>query len=132
MTQPVDFGTCWGTPNGQDLSMPSYMASGNLVVAEAVLRRWTTPQGQLIDDPDYGLDLTDSIGDDLSPSDLSQLQQQAAAEAEKDERVLSCQCVITLTVAGVLTVNATILTAAGPFKFVVTISAVTTTLLLSQ
>ena len=61
MTQPVDFGTCWGTPNGQDLSMPSYMAKGFQVVAEAVLRRWSTTRGRLVDDPNYGENLVDMI-----------------------------------------------------------------------
>lgn len=125
----VDFGQCWGTPNGQDLSMPSYMASGNLVVAEAVLRRWTTSRGQLLDDPNYGFNLTDMIGDDLSPSDVTYAQQQLAQEAAKDERVYSCSVVLTL-VAGLASAVASVNTAAGPFRFVVAVSATTTSLLL--
>ena len=126
--QNVSLGTCWGTPNGQDLSMPSYMASGFLVVAEAVLRRWSTNRGELIDDPDFGTNVADSISDDLSPRDIAYLQQQLAAEAQKDERVLKASVTVTLA-AGVLTVTGAILTAAGPFKMVVAVSAVTTTLL---
>jgi phage baseplate assembly protein W len=130
MTQP-DFGTCWGTPSGQDLSMPSYMATGFQVVAEAVLRRWSTTTGRLIDDPSYGINLSDLIGDDLSPTDIANMQAQAAAEAQKDERVLDAQVQMTLNnVTQLLTINATITTAAGPFTMVVAVGAVTTQLLL--
>jgi phage baseplate assembly protein W len=122
MSNTVNFGTCWGTPNGQDLSTPSYMASGFLVVAESILRIWSTPQGQLIDDPDYGYDLNDLISDDLSPSQLLQAQQLASAAAQKDERVLGCAVVLTLLVTGTLTVNARVDTAAGPFQMVVSVS----------
>ena len=120
----LDFGTCWGTPNGQDLSTPSYMASGNLVVAEAVLRRWTTSQGQLIDDPTYGYNLMDLISDDLSPDDLAYAQQQASAQAQYDERVQSAAVSLDLTVDGVCRVDAVIVTAQGPFKLVASVSAI--------
>ncbi len=135
MTQPVDFGTCWGTPNGQDLSMPSYMAKGFQVVAEAVLRRWSTTRGRLVDDPNYGTNVTDSISDDLSPRDIARLNQSLAAEAQKDERVLKAVVSVTLTapgrtfapspggdVAGVLIVTGAIQTAQGAFKLVVSAS----------
>ena len=126
MTQSsaVNFGTCWGTPQGQDLSMPSYMASGNQVVAEAVLRRWTTTTGQLIDDADYGYNLTELISSDLSPTDVSYAQVQAGAQAEQDERVLSCLVRLDLSVQGVITVTAIITTTNGPFTLVATISAI--------
>jgi phage baseplate assembly protein W len=119
----VNLGTCWGTPSGQDLSMPSYMASGNQCVAEAVLRRWSTDPGGLIDDPNYGYNLTNLLSADLSPTDIAYAQQQASAQAELDERVLRCVCTITLTADGLLTVNATITTANGPFRLVVAVSA---------
>lgn len=122
-TQP-NFGTCWGTPLGQDLSMPSYMASGLTVVAEAILRRWTTTQGQLIDDPSYGRNIYDLVSDDLSPRDLRYEGQQFAAEAQKDPRVLTAAVTLTLSAAGLLTLTATITTAAGPFSLVLAVSAV--------
>jgi len=128
--QAINFGTCWGTPNGQDLSMPSYMATGNQVVAEAILRRWTTGRGQLIDDPNYGFNVLDLLSDDLGKKDIAYAQQQLAAEAEKDERVLSASVTLTLNVQGELKLDATITTAAGPFKFVVAVSAVSVQLLL--
>ena len=120
----LDFGTCWGTPNGQDLSSPSYMASGNLVVAEAILRRWTTSPGQLIDDQTSGYNLNDLISDDLSDDDLSYAQQQASAQAQGDERVLSAIVVLDLSEDGVCRVDAVIETAQGPFKLVASVSAI--------
>lgn len=128
----ANFGTCWGTPQGQDLSMPSYMATGNLVVAEAILRRWTTSQGQLVDDPSYGENIFDLLGDDLSPSDIAYAQQRFAAEAAKDPRVLRCTVTIKLDAAGNLTLAANIVTAAGPFRLVLSVNAVTLQLLLVQ
>lgn len=124
----INLGSCWGCIT--DLSMPSYMASGNQCVGEAVARRWGTSPGQLVDDPNYGYNLTDLVGADLGPSDLAYAQQQAAAEAQKDERVLACSVTITLTVAGLLTVVALITTASGPFQLVVAVSATSTKLLL--
>lgn len=128
----VNLGTCWGTPNGQDVSMPSYMATGVLCVAEAILRHWTTSPGELIDDPNYGYNLQDLIGDDLSPADIIRAGQRASAEAQKDERVLRCSATIALSIAGVLTVAASVVTAAGAFQFVASISAVSTNLLLTS
>jgi len=126
MTQSaaVNFGTCWGTPLGQDLSSPSYMASAFMVLAEAILRRWTTSPGQLIDDADYGYNLNDLISSDLSPSDLAFAQQQAATEAEKDERVQGAVVQLALSLDGVCKVSAIIITAAGPFKLVSSIESI--------
>lgn len=132
MTTPavINLGTCWGTPNGQDLSSPAYLASGFQCVAEAILRRWSTTRGRLIDDPNYGENATDMIGDDLTPAQLAYRQQQLAAEAQKDERVLKAVTVVTLTTAGLLSIVASITTAAGPFKMVVAASQASVTLLL--
>lgn len=128
----INFGTCWGTPNGQDLSMPSYMATGNQVVAESILRRWTTSPGELIDDPNYGYNVMDLVSADLGVKDIAYAQQQLAQEAQKDERVLSATVKVVLTAAGFLTITATIVTAAGPFQLVVAVTAVSVSLLLVQ
>lgn len=126
----VNFGTCWGTPNGGDLSMPSYMATGNQCVAEAILRRWSTTRGQLIDDPNYGFNVMDLVSDDLGPGDIAQAKQQLAQEAGKDERVKSATVDLVLTAGGDLNITGFITTAAGPFKLVVAVSAVSVSLLL--
>ncbi len=129
MSAAINFGTCWGRPNGQELSSPSYMATGNQVVAEAVLARWTTSRGQLIDDPNYGYNVFDLVNDDLGPTDIAYAQQQMAAEAEKDSRVLTASVSIAL-ISGLLIITANIVTAKGPFKLVVSVSAVDVKLLL--
>jgi hypothetical protein len=129
-TTAPNFGSCWGTPLGQDLSMPSYMASGQQAVIEAILRRWTTTQGELIDDPTYGQNVYDLVGTALSPRDVAMAQQAFGAEAEKDERVLSCSVVLKIDVAGNVTLSATVTTAAGPFKLAISVNAVTLALLL--
>ncbi len=132
MTQPVqvvNLGTCWGTPGGQDLSSPSYMAAGLQCVGEAVARRWTTSPGELIDDADYGRNLQDLLSADLTPADIAYEQQQLAAEAQKDERVRSAVVTLVLDVAGQLSAVANIVTAAGPFRLVVTVSQVDPTTL---
>lgn len=121
-----DFGSAWSCTT--DLAMPASYASGFRVVAEAILRRWQTPRGGLIDDPNYGFDLSDFIGADLDRSVLANLAHNAGAEAEKDERVLSCQ--VSATLAGeLLLISGTVETAEGPFALVVSVSAVTITLL---
>lgn len=130
MSDLPNFGTCWGTPNGQDLSSPSYMAAGFQVVAEAILRRWTTDPGGLIDDPSYGRNVQDLVNADLSPADIAYEQQQLGAEAVKDERVLTCSVTLVLPATGALSITAFVATAAGPFTMVVGVSAVTTQLLL--
>ena len=126
----TNFGGCWGTPSGLDLSMPSYIASGNQAVVEAILRRWTTTRGQLIDDPNYGFNVYDLVSDDLGTTDIANAQQKLAAEAQKDERVLRASVQLTLTTPGLLSIVAVITTAAGPFKLVLAVSAVNLTILL--
>lgn len=123
----ADLGQCWGTPNGQDLSSPSYWATGFQCVAEAILRRWTTSPGELVDDPDCGFNLSDLISDDLSPMDIARASQRAAVEAQKDERVSSAVCTLTF-LDGVVTVSASIGTGSGPFRMVASVSAASTQL----
>jgi phage baseplate assembly protein W len=105
------------------------MATGAQCVAEAIARRWSTTMGRLPDDPNYGYNLTDLIGQKLSPTDAAHAQQQAAAEALKDERVKSCTVTLTFT-NGALSVSAVGATSAGPFKLVASVSAVGVQLLL--
>lgn len=128
MTQP-DFGSCWSCVT--DLTMPATQATGFRVVAEAIARRWQTPRGGLIDDPNYGFDVSDFINADMSKTDIARLAQLAGSEAEKDERVLSCKVTVTLT-GGVLIVTGAVETALGPFQLVVSVSQVTVTLLAPQ
>lgn len=118
----VNFGTCWGTPLGQTLSTPSYMATGQQAVAEAILRRWSARPGQFIIDPNAGYCLLDLLGQSMTPSDVANAQQQSAAEALKDQRVKSSVVTIALLANGALRVSGAFATALGPFSLVVSVS----------
>lgn len=113
------FGTCWSCIS--DLTMPATMVSGNRAVAEAIIRRLTTPRGRLINDPNYGYDVTNLINDGTTPTQLAQAQKLASFEAKKDPRVIQCQVRIQLT-GGVLIVTATPQLATGPFTLVFSLS----------
>ena len=127
-TKPQNsFGSGWSCVD--DLTMPSVMATGNRSVSEAIARRWQTPRGGLIDDPNYGYDLSDFVNDDLKLSDLGRIANLAGAEARKDERVLTCAVTIELTAAGELRVTANVKTATGPFQLVLAVSQVSVRLL---
>ncbi len=72
----------------------------------------------------------DLVSDDLTKKDIAYAQQQLAQEAEKDERVRGATVIVTLSAAGFLNIAATVVTAAGPFKLVVAVSATSVSLLL--
>ncbi len=122
----TDFGSDLSCVN--DLSADGRVVSGFQLVGEAVARRWLTPRGRLIGDPNYGFDLTEYINADMSDRDIAALRAGAAAEAEKDERVDAC--VVTAELAdGVLTVVGKCETTLGPFTLTVAVDTVNVTLL---
>lgn len=98
--------------------------SGRRCLAEAIARRLTTPRGRLIDDPNYGFDLTQFINADLSPADIAQIQAQAAQECLKDQRVIAANVSITF-VANTLSVTVLVQDGTGPFTLVLAIGSVT-------
>jgi phage baseplate assembly protein W len=122
----TNFGSAWNCVT--DVAMPSVMVSGNTVVAQSILRRLTTPRGRLIDDANYGYDLTQFLNAALTTAQLSQIAKQAAAECAKDAQVLRASLTVMLT-NGVLLVTGTVYTANGPFQLVLSVSAVTVALL---
>lgn len=130
LTASLLLGSCWGTPNGQDLSFPSYQASGVRGVAESILRRWSTPRGTLINAPNEGYCITDLLSRPLGPSDITYAQQQLAAAALTDARVLRITVTLTFPASGVLTVAAQGTTRAGPFSLVASVSTITPLVLL--
>jgi phage baseplate assembly protein W len=121
-----NLGSCWSCLT--DLTMPATMATGFRCVAEAIVRRWSTPRGGLVDDPNYGTDVTDLINDDLDKAAIAQMAHALRAEAEKDERVLSCETTVTL-LGDSLIVTGKVATASGPFQLVVSVNSVTVSLL---
>lgn len=133
MANQPNFGLGWSCTT--DLTMPAIMVSGFRIVAEAIIRRWLTPRGGLLEDPSYGYDLTDAIGEDIGPSDLARMSQAAAEEAQKDQRVRACYVTMGVLNSGdvsgapTLSVQARVETADGPFTLVAAVSQVTVLLL---
>lgn len=114
----------------EDLETTLSTVSGPMVVVEAVVRRWSTPTGGLLGDPNYGFDLSAYCNADVSPRDIAQLSSSLNAEAEKDERVLECLSTVTLASDGTLTVTANLTLLDGEeFTLVLAVSAVTVELL---
>lgn len=57
-------------------------------VGQAVVRRYITPRGGVIDDANYGFDLRGYVNHGSTDETITQLSGQIRAEAVKDERVL--------------------------------------------
>jgi phage baseplate assembly protein W len=118
------------TDFGSDLSCVSdftpdfAVATGKRCVAESVARRYITPRGRLIGDPNYGYDLTQFVNDDVGPADLARIEANAAAEAKKDERVQDAEVSISVTSAGVMIAKVTLETGNGPFVLVLSVTDV--------
>lgn len=111
--------------HGEDLSCVHDMdsrcsvASGRRTLAEAYVRRITTPRGMLIDDPDYGIDITDYLNDDVTPRDIARLRSQMVAEGEEDERIERVEVAVTTPRGGTgaYKFDVTLTDADGPFDF---------------
>jgi phage baseplate assembly protein W len=119
----TDFGTDISCVT--DLADDGRTVTGRMVVAEAIARRLITPRGRLIDDPDYGYDLTAFINDDLTPAALAGLRSSTEQECLKDERVQGAEVEAELDAFGLLTVSVDLETADGPFSLVLAVSATT-------
>ena len=117
------------TDFGSDLSCVQYLdprcivVTGRLLLAEAIVRRWITPRGELIDDPNYGTDITAYINDDVTPRDIATLKSAMAQEAEKDERVNSCDIDVQTPPqgTGVYIITALVHDNDGPFQLVISV-----------
>jgi hypothetical protein len=116
-----------------DLDPMGTVITGRLLLAQALIRRWTTPRGRLLDDPNYGYAVTDELNDDLGPADINQIAANMDAEAIKDERVVSSQTTVQFNPATGFLITTTIIDdGSGPFPLVLQISDVTVTILSQQ
>lgn len=132
----------------RDLTPQMAEVSGRQCLAEGLARRISTPRGALIDDLDYGFDVSERINDDLGPADVAAIQSGVATEWQKDERVVSAvvtaqfvgpsqvQAALSGTVAnpqpvpgGVLVIAGTVADSQGPFQFTVAVSSLSVQLL---
>lgn len=113
-----------------DLDPMGTVVTGRLLLAQALIRRWTTPRGRLLDDPNYGYAVTDELNDDLGPADINEIAANMDAEAIKDERVISSSTTVQFNaVDGNLITNTIVTDGGGPFKLVLSITDVTVTIL---
>jgi hypothetical protein len=113
-----------------DLDPMGTVVTGRLMLAQALIRRWTTPRGRLLDDPNYGYSVTDELNDDIGPYDISRIASNMDAEAVKDERVVSSSTTVQFIAStGVLNTSSIINDGSGPFPLVLAISAVTVEIL---
>lgn len=110
-----------------DLDPMFGLVSGRAALAQALARRLSTVRGTLAwigDDPEYGDDGRQYLGEDVGKRAEFVIASRAQAECLKDERVRAAQVTATLT-AGHLTRTVTITDADGVFRFTLATSAVT-------
>lgn len=112
-----------------DLSPSMAEVTGRTLLAQAIARRYMTPRGRLIDDLNYGFDLTQFVNDDLSLADIARIQAGAQAEAEKDERVESASVTINVSAVGLMVVTVVMVDSNGPFTLVLSVNSVSVQLL---
>lgn len=124
------YGTDVSTFVDGDLDPYFRSLTGARVVAEAVVRRWTTPSGGLFFDPNFGADVRELVSSALSPHALFSLASTLAAEAEEDERVHSAHVNVSFNAqTRKLIVRAEIISAEGPFTLVVSVDRLSVELL---
>ena len=128
------------TDFGRDTSCTTGRRTGRIsrgprLVAEAIFRRLSTPRGRLRggkEEQNYGLDLTDLVGQASSKAYVASLPGLIAVECEKDPRVQRADVTVVKTVeAGATGLDVTVvgITSAGPFTLKVAVSEVTVALL---
>lgn len=101
----ADYGTDFSCVTDLDAGLS--VVSGPLALVQAVARRWLCPAGGLWYDPEYGYGLLRWLN--VSNPPLRKIAAGLAAEALKDERVLSCDVRPSFDrVTGILTISAVI------------------------
>lgn len=89
-------------------TMDTIAPDSRLAIAQAVVRRWITPRGALLDDPDYGYDVRGKLNRGLTQVELRSLGSLMRLEARKDDRV--SDAAVTVSFDGETLHAATVLT----------------------
>lgn len=106
------------------------LVSGPTVLVQALLRRFQTERGTLIDDENYGLNVQSWVGKRTDTAQIFAWQQSLVNEAQKDQRVQKARArIVTDPVSQKLFFTLTVETAEGPFTLTVAVSAVSVELL---
>lgn len=111
-----------------DLTPDMRESSDISVLGEALVRRFDTPAGWLIDDPDYGLDLKDELSREQTPQTIAVLRAKVQIQALRDERISACSAEASFSL-GKLTVQVRGTSSLGPFRLVVEATKVSVSLL---
>lgn len=124
----IDFGT--DVDCVDDLDPAFGLVSGTKAVAQALLRRLSTPRGGLFYDPTYGYDLTAFCNADLTDAELFAIGAAIEGECARDERVSRARAAVSFDAAAqTLRIAIDVTSAQGPFALVLAVSAVSVELL---
>lgn len=124
------YGTDWSCLTGLDPT--GSLVSGSQLMAQVAFRRLYCPLKGLWSDPDQvTLDVRDFLGAPIDPRrDLPRIRQQCEAAMEGDERIFSATCLATWDQGtGTLRLDCSGVGAAGPFKLLLDVTAVTVSIL---
>lgn len=118
----VDFGSDLSCTD--DLDDVAREISGQDVLAQAIYRRLTTPRGQLLDDPDYGIDVRSFLSRGIDAGKLREIEGTIRQEVLKDERVANVTAQASIDYRSYsMTVSLIVTTGEGPFRLVFDITA---------
>lgn len=130
---PVDLGF------GQDFQVlggvnPSFQLVGGYTnLGQALCMRLQTPRGGLFYDADYGFDLRSYLNAAITRQVAAQIVGGVQSECLKDERVQVCTATLSVDLTQeTLTVAVNVVTAQGPFSFILEVTDATVTLIESQ
>lgn len=118
----------------EDLDGAFRSVSGRLALAQAIARRLSTRNGDLAligDDPDYGSDLRELVGEDVDDRAAFEIAARAEKEALKDERVRTASATVTLAGTSHL-LSLALSDADGPFRLTLAITDVSVSVLKVQ
>jgi hypothetical protein len=109
------------------------LASGLKNLGNALCRRLITPRGALFYDPEYGYDVRSFLNKGFTPDQLAAVQDQIAAEVEKDDRIQDATVTVVTDISAMsmqITIVAEI--SEGPYAFIISVDRVTARLLSAQ
>jgi phage baseplate assembly protein W len=93
-----------------------------LAIAQAAVRRLTTPRGSLPDDPDYGIDIRSYLNVGITAAGITQAESEIANELAKDDRLDAVSTTFTLSNKTItLRVLATPIDSSQEFAFTITV-----------
>jgi phage baseplate assembly protein W len=113
-----------------ELNAAFSLVSGKRAVAEACIRRLTTPRGGLFYAPNYGTDVREMLAARLDATRLGSWRARIESELRKDDRIQSAQAELTLhPETERVVISARVATSEGPFTFTLAASALSVELL---